>query len=372
LKSYIQLVIANMKEMSRDVMQLFWFIMFPLIFVFIFGLVFSGSGSGDAKSSGNITFNVGLVKQEDTTASNVLIKAFKTINIFKINIGNKDDEIKLLNQGKRSIVVVLPKGLEDSLNKNNPIDVPVYYVTNSASLLYAVSETLHGVEMSVTGYKQIMVPKLEQADQPLSDDGKPAGNGQINRILPGILAMTLMQLGLFGSIRMLNLREGGTLKSLGSTPLPRSLLILSEVTVRIVIAVFQGFLIITIGHFVFGLTLSGNWAAIFGWILLGACTFVSFGYMLVSFVKTVDSGNGLIQVVQFILMFLSGIFIPVEFMPSFMQPIVRFIPLTYLADGLSSLMTGTASVYTITTDLLILLGVLVVSLALAMRFKWEA
>ena len=63
----------------------------------------------------------------------------------------------------------------------------------------------------------------------------------------------------------------------------------------------------------------GNWLAVLGVVALGALTFTSLGYLLTCRARTVDSGQGLVQLVQFPMMFLSGIFFPVAIMPGFLS-----------------------------------------------------
>lgn len=59
-------------------------------------------------------------------------------------------------------------------------------------------------------------------------------------------------------------------------------------------------------------------------------------------------------------------------MPTFLKPVVDFIPLTYLGDLLRNVMTGMTSVYGVWTDLAVLGGWLAVSMVLAVGFfKWE-
>ena len=94
--------------------------------------------------------------------------------------------------------------------------------------------------------------------------------------------------------------------------------------------------------------------------------------MLISFVKTMEGGNGLIQVVQFPMMFLSGIFFPVEMLPDFLLPVLRILPLTYLGDALRMVITGFPGNYSLLTDMLVLLGYLVISTMITIKlWRWE-
>ena len=55
------LTVANVKSLVRDRAALFWTIVFPVMFVFLFGAIFGGSG--DSKIA------VGFVDQDGTAAS---------------------------------------------------------------------------------------------------------------------------------------------------------------------------------------------------------------------------------------------------------------------------------------------------------------
>ena len=48
-------------------------------------------------------------------------------------------------------------------------------------------------------------------------------------------------------------------------------------------------------------------------------TFIALGYVIASFARTEEAANGIVQVVQLPMMFLSGIFFPFEFMPDFLR-----------------------------------------------------
>jgi ABC-2 type transport system permease protein len=357
LKQFYFLVVANVKEMTRDWMQLLWFLGFPLVFSLIFGVVFSNVGK-------ETIYEVGIAVQEESPLTESVTKALSVVPTFRLHTGKPDDELQALQQGERALVVVLPPGLAENLAGNKPTDILLYAEGSNALLGSLVGDILNRFEHQLTGQPHLLVTQLNVPEQQ-----KPPN--AINQVLPGILAMTLMQLGLFGSLRIASLRERKTLKLLGATMLPRSLFLASEVTVRMGMSVVQAAIIIIVGRLAFGLDLSGHWLGLLGWVVLGTATFVSMGYALVSMAKTVDGANGLIQVVQFVMMFLSGIFIPMEQMPDFLHPVVKAMPLTYLADGMRYVMSGTASVFSIPVDFAVLAVVLVICLASAVRFRWE-
>jgi ABC-2 type transport system permease protein len=69
---------------------------------------------------------------------------------------------------------------------------------------------------------------------------------------------------------------------------------------------------------------------------------------------------------MFPMMFLSGVFFPVQQMPWFMQDISKVLPLTYVADALRKVMVLGAGIPQIATELTVLIAFGVVMLAIAM------
>lgn len=386
MKGFFQLLMANMKEIFRDRMQFGWFILFPVLFVAGFGVVFSSSGS-PAAGDGTMKSPVSIVNEGEGAFTAAITEVFMNVPEFSVHMKTKDEALHEFAGGKAGLVIILPAGLEvlpvaagDLIKEDRKIEIPVYCRPDQMYLMYGVNKIFHEAEKKVLGQPSVMEIKLNTAlshDDGLENNGdnktsNNAGLNMIDYILPGILAMTLMQLGLFGSIRVLALRVAKILKLLGATPLPRGMFLACEILIRVGMSFIQALVVIIIGHYAFGLTLANNWLYIAGWVLLGTAAFVAMGYMFTTFAKTVESGNAIMQLAQLMMMFLSGIFMPFDLLPGYLKTVMRFIPLTYLADGLRHAVAGNPSLYGVTTDLAVLLGVTAFCLITTVkRFKWE-
>jgi ABC-2 type transport system permease protein len=68
---------------------------------------------------------------------------------------------------------------------------------------------------------------------------------------------------------------------------------------------------------------------------------------------------------MFPLMFLGGVFFPIQQMPWYMQGISKFLPLTYASDALRKVMVLGADIPAISTDLIILIAFGIVMIAIA-------
>jgi ABC-2 type transport system permease protein len=181
-----------------------------------------------------------------------------------------------------------------------------------------------------------------------------------------------MQLGVFGAIPLAAQREKLIFKRLAATPLRRWSLVGGTVLMRLMIAAVQTVVIVAIGTLVFDVRVLGNPLLVAFIVALGALTFIAVGFVIGSFARTEEAANAIASVTQFPLMFLSGIFFPIEFMPDVLQPIAAVLPLTYLGDALRQVMVGGSPYVPLALGLAVLTGWLVVCMGIAARFfRWE-
>jgi len=107
MKTLIGLTVANLKGLTRDRAALFWTFFFPIMFVLLFGVLFSGS------SDSKVT--VGWVDQDGTAASAGLRQAFANVPLLTLQNGTLADEKAAMQKGDISAIVVIPKGLQDAV-----------------------------------------------------------------------------------------------------------------------------------------------------------------------------------------------------------------------------------------------------------------
>ncbi|MGD0123136.1 MAG: ABC transporter permease [Candidatus Limnocylindrales bacterium] len=363
MKTLLGLTVANLKGLTRDRAALFWTFFFPVMFVLLFGVLFSGS------STTKIT--VGFVDQDNSQASMGLRNVFAQVPLLKLQDGTLDDEKAAMQHGDISAIIVIPSGLEAAVAKaeGHP-SAAIELFTDPAQtqttqvVQGAVAQIANGFNLALAGGSEVVaVNQMTLTSTNIST---------VTYLVPSILAMALMQLGVFAAVPLVQQREKGILKRMGATPLPRWKLVASNILLRLIVAAVDTVLIIGIGILVFNVQMVGNLAAAAGFVFLGAGAFLALGFMLASFLKTEEQATGVVQVVQMPLMFLSGIFFPFDFMPDFLRSVARLLPLTYLGDGLRQTMVNGTQVAPLATDAAILGGWLVVCLIVSARkFSWD-
>jgi ABC-2 type transport system permease protein len=185
-------------------------------------------------------------------------------------------------------------------------------------------------------------------------------------IAPGIMAMTVMMSVMTGLPAAISQeREVGTLDGMMVAPINRLSVILGKTLAQMTRGILQGLLILVLSILLFGVTIHGNILLVFGLLLLGVFSFVGLGVVLTSFAKDQETAVMMMTTIMFPMMFLSGVFFPIEQMPWFMQSISKFLPLTYVADALRKVMVLGADIPAISPELLILIvfGIIMTAVA---------
>jgi len=153
-------------------------------------------------------------------------------------------------------------------------------------------------------------------------------------LLTGMIALSIAQGGLFGMVDMVEMRRKGLLKRLRMTPAKMGLFGFTDMLMRLVFSVFQIILLSLIGVYGFGATLHIDFISLVVVFLFGVLSFNAIGYFFSSFSKTTEAYMGVANITSFLMMFLSGVFFPIESMPGWLQPVSNALPLTYFVDGL--------------------------------------
>jgi ABC-2 type transport system permease protein len=357
------LTIANVRTFLRDRAALFWTMAFPLIFILMFGFIFQGGGSGE--------LTMGWADEDGTAASAGLRQGFAAVEALELVDGTEEELLARMRDGEFDAVIVVPDGYEASIaaaseGAGQPARFDIY--TDPAQ--EAVQGQIFGIVGSVTGV--VNLGGRPPLVQPVPQSVTTEDINFISYFVPSVLAMAVMQLGVFAAVPLVADREKLILKRLAATPLRRSQLVGSNILMRLMIAAAQAVIIVGIGVAVFGVEIVGSIALAAIFVILGAMAFIALGYVIASFTHTEDAANGATSVVQFPLMFLSGIFFPIQFMPDFLQAIARLMPLTYLADALRQTMVGGVAFAPLWVDFAVLAICLAIFFGISARFfRWQ-
>ena len=199
-------------------------------------------------------------------------------------------------------------------------------------------------------------------------DQKPV----LNRVAPGLLGTFVMFFTfLLTGVSFLRERAQGTLERLMTTTVARGDILVGYLLGFLLFATIQAAVILTFTIVALQIEYQGNIIEIVAVLLLVVVVAVNLGIFVSTF------ANNEFQVVQFIpivllpQIFLSGVIIPTDQMPSVMEAISVVLPLTYAVEGLREIMVMDQSLADVWVDLVVLagfgLGLLIAALATLRR-----
>lgn len=159
-------------------------------------------------------------------------------------------------------------------------------------------------------------------------------------LLPGILAMTIMQTGIYTlAYWLIELKEVGVMKRFAVTPLSTSELLTSLTCSRLLLIIVQVALVSIVGYLVFGTRPYGDLIPILFLTLLGGTIFLVVGFLISVITGSYDEAAPISAGVNLLLTFLGNVFFPISILPKPIQAIGKELPLSFLSDGLRNSFT---------------------------------
>jgi ABC-type multidrug transport system permease subunit len=199
------------------------------------------------------------------------------------------------------------------------------------------------------------------------------GSRYIDFVLPGLLAMNLMGSGMWGiGFSIVDARKKKLLKRFVATPMRRHHYLMSFLAMRLGLMVIEVTVIVTFGHFAFGVPLRGSLVAFGAACLLGALVFGSLGLLVASRARTIEAASGLMNLLMLPMWVASGVFFSAANFPDAVQPVIQALPLTAVVDSIRGIMIQGLGWPQLLPEFAIAGTWLVLSFTIALRFfRWR-
>jgi ABC-2 type transport system permease protein len=156
-------------------------------------------------------------------------------------------------------------------------------------------------------------------------------------VLPGIIAMTIMQGGIYGlAYWFIDLKSRNVIKRFLVTPLRPRDLIGSVLLSRTVVAMIQVVLLTAIGWLFFNVAVGSHLILALGFTAIGAPIFLLMGLLISTFADSYEAAAPITTAIGLPLTFLGNIFFPVTVLPQPFVVVAKLLPIMYLSDGIRS------------------------------------
>jgi ABC-2 type transport system permease protein len=199
----------------------------------------------------------------------------------------------------------------------------------------------------------------------------PATTGKaVDFLLPGILALAVMAAGMVSlGIATAYERYYGVLKRLGSSPLPRSGLIIAKLISVLVLELIQVIILIGVAAVFYGWRPAGSPLLMLLVMAIGTVTFSALGLAMAGALRaevTLAGANGL----YLLFLLLGGGILPLSHLPPALAAIAQILPAAALTQALQATMSNNAPfpIFSLVTLAIWAVAILLVAIR---TFKWE-
>ena len=375
----------DLLDLWRAKMLLVFFILMPLLFMTMFGFIYPPTVQVNPYS-GQIPsqypdLELAIVQQDNgQIARNVeaqFIQIAESQGIFRVNeVTDYATARNGIVKGQVTGIVVIPQGFSAAIQADTQATIQVTVDQTNPSVAAAVqsevAEIFGAIESQIsTQYLQNLAPTVNPtfALQPMAITSIPLIAGvptSFEYLAPSFMALTVITGALNGvSTAISREKEQGTMDGLLVAPIPRQSVILGKVAAQTVRGLIQGFLILGLSMLLFGVVIYGSPITMLLVMVLGVASFIGVGIIMTSLAPEQETAQMMTTLLQFPMMFLSGILFPIAQLPVAVQYIGKAFPLYYAADALRKVVILNASVSIIMPDLLVLLAYSIVTMTIA-------
>ena len=359
----------DLLEFSRSKLRVAMLIIMPLFMMMMVGFIFP---SGNSISHQPVALANQDAMVNGTSFGNSFVAQLEAVNnqtnVMDLREATGFEEIKtMIQEGKVSGGIIVPPTFTADLLSGRQGNITVMTDQSNPqmssmiqSVLTQIIEQL-GTQLAMHNLDQTYNISLEQAPavlKPYSVQLKgivPGSPNYFEFVAPGIMAMVVMMSLMTGLPHAISYEKDiGTLDGMLAAPTSRWAIILGKVMAQTTRGLVQGFIILLMSVLLFGVVIHGSIFLVVLLILLTVFSFVGLGILITSFADKEETATMVMMTLMFPMMFLSGVFFPIQQMPAFMQTIANFLPLTYAASAMRKVMVLGAGTDAIITDVIIL------------------
>ena len=350
-RPFLALSLAILRGFLRDKSSVFFAIVFPLMFLVLFGGIF-----GNQSQSKVDMIQVGDVALVDNLPPDAK-EAFE--DTFEVtHTDDLDEALEEVRKGDADVAIA---------EQGNTV---VAHYTQTDQVKAAVTQGalrafVDGANVAASGTP----PTYTLETQSVEDDSLDA----IQYVTPGLLGWAIAMSASFGAAATLQgWRQSKLLRRLQLAPVSTRTVVGARVAVTVAIALTQMAIFLGLGTAAFGLRLTGAWWVSVPLLVVGTLCFMSVGLLAGSVTKTTEGAVNMANFLVLPMAFLSGSFFPLDAAPAWLQAFSHVLPLYWLNEGMLDVMVrGEPWTAALVPMAVLAAFATVLTLISARLFKWE-
>lgn len=352
---------ASFLSILKNPGSIFFSLLFPLLFVLIFGAFSEGKAP---------SFTLSLSPQSDT--QNVFFQTLKQLPYIQWkNYPSVQEQKNALEKGKiAAILTVVNKNKQDSIPL---LDVKLVSTTATYTQLQQLMPLFENLADKLEKKFYAPHPPLVNFQPTVYEVRKYR---QIDFVLPGQIGFSLLFATLFGiSFTFYNLREQLVLKRFYATPVSKLNILIGIGFSRVSFQLLNVIVLVLFGHLVLNFTLAHGIITFLQILILSILLLfllMGVGLLFSSIVKADNTIPLYINMFGLPQILLSGTFFSITVFPNWMQQLVQVLPLTQFNEAIRKISFEGAYLWDCWLQISVLLVWIFIVYALVKKyFKWE-
>ena len=334
-----QLILARVREFTREPEAVFWAVFFPVLLTTALGIAFGGNS---------------VPALPVVTSSPELARAIQNEAGVAVTLLDEPSARDALLNGK-AVLFAHPNG--------------------EGGIIYQYDDTNpdgRAARLLADDAVQRAAGRVDPA--PAHDQFvREPGSRYVDFVVPGLVGLGIMSNALWGlGFSIVDSRRRQLTKRLVATPMSRTSYLASYLFWRMMVLVVEVGVPIAFGVVAFGVPVRGRIVDLILICVISSLAFSAIGLLLAARPRTIEAVSGLVNLVQVPMWILSGVFFSAQRFPAAVQPVIRALPLTAVNDALRGHMLQGATLTELAPQLFTLSTWLVVCFALALKlFRWR-
>ncbi len=338
MKTILIIVQKEFKQIFRNKAML------PIIFIvpIIQIVVLSFAATFEVKD-----VRLGYIDNDKTSYSRELISKFEVANSFEVigEFTSQKQAQESIQQGKLDLIIEVPAHFERDLLKEKQTSVSILIdAINGASAGVQNGYITQIIQAFNTKIRtELVIPgTYNQSMKRLQITPSFWYNQELDYkifMVPGIIVILVTMITFFLSgMNIVREKEVGTLEQMNVTPIKKHQFIIGKLLPFWILGMFILFFGMNIGRILFNVPLLGNPALILLFASIYILVFLGMGFLISNFTETQQQAMFIAWFFTVIFILMSGLFTPIESMPSWAQKITEFNPVRYFIEVIRMVM----------------------------------
>ncbi|WP_182524086.1 ABC transporter permease [Nocardioides dongkuii] len=351
MSPFVAVSLAIVRGFVRDRASVFFSLVFPLMFLVLFGGLFADQGQP----------RVELVQVGDVALLEEMPDDGRAAFEETFEVEKSDDLDAALAEVRKGDADVAIEMRGDTL---------VAHYTQTDQVRAAVTQGalrafVDGTNVALSGEP----PRFALETEPVEDESLTS----IQFVTPGLLGWAIAMSAAFGAAATLQgWRESKLLRRLQLAPVSARTVVAARIAVTLLIALVQMAIFVGLGAVAFGLSLTGSWWMAVPLIVVGTLCFMALGLLAGAVTTTTEGAVNAANFVVLPMAFLSGSFFSLDAAPAWLRAVSDVLPLKHLNEGMLDVMVrGEGPSSALAPMAILAVFAVVVTLLAARLFRWE-